>query len=221
MKLTIIIPVYNERRYILSLLERVLALPIDKEVIVVDDHSNDGTYELLQGVKGIRLLRNPINMGKGGAVRYGIAMAQGEYTIIQDADLEYSPEDIPVLINKAEKEHALAVYGSRFKGGGRFLFHSLFANRVLTMLTNILFGGCITDMETCYKLIKTSVLKSLRFDAKGFDMEPEITAQLMRLGIHIYEVPIQYKGRTKEEGKKIHWKDAVIAIFTLFKYWFL
>ena len=221
MKLSIIIPVYNEREFILTLLKRVLALPIDKEVIVVDDHSTDGTYELLQSVKGISLFRNPVNMGKGGAVKNGISMAMGEYTIIQDADLEYSPEDIPLLLKKAEIENAIAVYGSRFKGKGKFLIHSLFANRVLTMLTNILFGGNITDMETCYKLMRTDVLKSLRFDARGFDMEPEITAQLLRMRIHIHEIPIHYRGRTEKEGKKIHWKDAVIAIFTLFKYWVL
>ncbi len=217
MKLTIIIPVYNERDFIEELIMRVKNLPVEKEIIVVDDCSNDGTGDVIKNIEGIIPIFHNVNMGKGSAIRTGLNYASGDYTIIQDADLEYSTDDIPKLLNYAIKNNLNAVYGSRFKGKGKFLPHSYFANRFLTTLTDILFGGNVSDMETCYKLVKTEILKSLNLKSKRFDIEPEITAKLLRKGIKIWELPINYKGRSEAEGKKIYWKDAIVAIIVLFK----
>lgn len=220
MKLSIIIPVYNERDFIEKLINLVKDINIDKEIIVVDDCSKDGTDEVIRKIEGIKPVFHKSNKGKGSAVRTGFEYATGDYVIIQDADLEYSPSDIPRLFNYAVKYNLDAVYGSRFKGKGKFLPHSYFANRVLTMLTDILFGGNITDMETCYKLIRRDIVRTLSLKGKRFDIEPEITSKLLRKGIKISEAPIKYKARTEKEGKKIHWKDAVFAIIVLFKIWF-
>ncbi len=217
MKLSIIIPVYNEKDFIEKLINLVKEIPVEKEIIVVDDCSKDGTGEVIKKIEGIKAISHDINKGKGSAIRTGLQYAKGEYTIIQDADLEYNPFDIPRLFDYAIKNSIYAVYGSRFKGKGKFLPHSYFANRVLTMLTDILFGGNISDMETCYKLVRTDLLRSLNLKSKRFEIEPEITSKLLRKKIKIHELPIRYKGRTESEGKKIHWKDAVVAIIVLFK----
>lgn len=221
MKLSIIIPVYNEKDFIEKLINLVKEIPVDKEIIVIDDCSKDGTGDVIKKIKGIKAISHDVNKGKGSAIRTGLQYADGEYIIIQDADLEYSPYDIPRLFHYAIKYNLDAVYGSRFKGKGKFLPHSYFANRVLTMLTDILFGGNISDMETCYKLVRTDILKSLNLKSRRFDIEPEITSKLLRKGIKIWELPINYKARTEKEGKKIHWKDAVVAIMVLCKIWIM
>ncbi len=226
MKLSIIIPVYNERNTILQVIERVAALPLDKEIIVVDDGSTDGTRDLLAGLDVSRLtshvsrfkaILQDRNCGKGAAVRRGIREAAGDYIVFQDADLELDPGNIPALLSKAEEGHP-AVYGSRFLKPVKIAWVSLMANRLLTALTNVLFGGRITDMETCYKLCARQALLSLDLRADRFDIEPEITCKLLRRGYAIVELPVFYVPR--KEGKKIGWKDGFHAIGALFRYRF-
>jgi glycosyltransferase involved in cell wall biosynthesis len=213
--LTLIIPVYNERRTISEIIEKVkpLAIKNNWEVIVVDDGSNDGTYEFLRDYKDkfFKLLRHERNMGKGTSIRTGIEHASSKYTIIQDADLEYLPEEIEILLNYAIDKNADAVYGSRFKDSkkkGSFLFY--LGNLFLTFITNILFRSKITDMETCYKLVRTDVLKTLNLKSKRFEIEPEITAKLLKRGIKIHELPISYFPR--KAGKKIKVRDGIYAL---------
>jgi glycosyltransferase involved in cell wall biosynthesis len=213
--LTLIIPVYNERRTISDIIERVkpLAIKNNWEVIVVDDGSNDGTYEFLRDYKDkfFKLLRHERNMGKGTSIRTGIEHASSKYTIIQDADLEYLPEEIEILLNYAIDKNADAVYGSRFKDSkkkGSFLFY--LGNLFLTFITNLLFRSKITDMETCYKLVRTDVLKTLNLKSKRFEIEPEITAKLLKRGIKIHELPISYFPR--KAGKKIKVRDGIYAL---------
>ncbi|RKX71220.1 glycosyltransferase family 2 protein [candidate division WOR-3 bacterium] len=210
--LSIIIPVYNEEDSIRSVLERVKELPIEKEIIVVDDCSRDRTYEILKEIDGIRLIRHEQNRGKGAAIRTGLTHAKGRFTIIQDADLEYPVEVIPKLLIRGSD----IVYGSRMLGRSRFLFLSYWANRLLSLLTSLLYNHRITDMETCYKLIRTDLLKALKLKANRFDIEPEITAKLLRSGHRITEIPIDYIGRKR--GKKIGVKDGISAILTLLRY---
>ncbi|MEA1912882.1 MAG: glycosyltransferase family 2 protein [candidate division WOR-3 bacterium] len=217
-KLSIIIPVFNEKDYIKEVLEQVRSIDIDKEVIVVDDASTDGTSAILQGERGITLIEHQINKGKGGAVRTGIMTSKGDYVVIQDADLEYKPSNLKKMYEFAKKNNLPVVYGSRFLGEGKFLTRSLFANRFLTFLTNLLYRNRITDMETCYKMIREDIIKNIKIQANGFDLEPEITAKLLRQGFHIKEVPIEYRGRKYPEGKKIDWRDGIIAILTLIKW---
>lgn len=216
--LSVLIPVYNERDTLPALLSRLkfLVLKNGWEVIVVDDCSSDGTFEYLSGYEGrfFRLLRHERNMGKGAAVRTGLAHATSTYTVIQDADLEYAPEEIEELLRTAVERNADAVFGSRFKSGGikgSLLFYA--GNRFLTFLTNLLFASSLTDMETCYKLVRTDLLKSLNLKGLRFEIEPEITAKLLKRGIKIYEVPISYFPRKK--GKKIKMKDGFVALKTL------
>jgi glycosyltransferase involved in cell wall biosynthesis len=213
--LTLIIPVYNERRTISEIIEKVkpLAIKNNWEVIVVDDGSNDGTYEFLRDYKDkfFKLLRHERNMGKGTSIRTGIEHAGSKYTIIQDADLEYLPEEIEILLNYAIDKNADAVYGSRFKDSkkkGSFLFY--LGNLFLTFITNLLFRSKITDMETCYKLVRTDVLKTLNLKSKRFEIEPEITAKLLKRGIKIHELPISYFPR--KAGKKIKVRDGIYAL---------
>jgi len=213
--LTLIIPVYNERRTISEIIEKVkpLAIKNNWEVIVVDDGSNDGTYEFLRDYKDkfFKLLRHERNMGKGTSIRTGIEHASSKYTIIQDADLEYLPEEIEILLNYAIDKNADAVYGSRFKDSkkkGSFFFY--LGNLFLTFITNILFRSKITDMETCYKLVRTDVLKTLNLKSKRFEIEPEITAKLLKRGIKIHELPISYFPR--KAGKKIKVRDGIYAL---------
>lgn len=219
MRLTVLMPVYNECSTIKEVINRVLKVSWVYELVVVDDCSTDGTYEILKEMKGIKLLRHDRNMGKGSAIRTGIRHATGDYVIVQDADLEYNPEDYGKLLSPILRGEAVVVYGSRFLGKGEFLPMSYIANKFLTFFTNLLFNGKITDMETCYKCIPLSLLKKLRLKARRFEFEPEVTAKLLRLGYKIKEVPISYKGRSVEKGKKINWKDGVIALWTLFKIW--
>jgi glycosyltransferase involved in cell wall biosynthesis len=222
MKLSIIMPVYNERHTIQSIVNRVLALETDIELVIVDDGSTDGTREILATLQDPRLkvVLHQENTGKGGAVRTGLDHCSGEAVVIQDADLEYDPEDLPALVRPIEEGRSHAVYGSRFLGRGEFLTSSYLANRFLTGLTNLLFGSRLTDMETCYKCMRRDVLTRLDITSKRFDMEPEITSKLLKRSYQIMERPIAYRGRAKEEGKKIGLRDGLQAVKTLFKYRF-
>ncbi len=219
MMLSIIIPVYNEKDTIEKVLERVLSLKIPIEVIVIDDGSTDGTREILSRVKDdrVRVILHNKNKGKGGAVRTGLKKSKGDIVVIQDADLEYDPLELPKVVEPIERGEAEVVYGSRFLGGGEFLKESYLANRFLTFLTNLLFGAKLTDMETCYKAMKREIMLGLNIRANRFDMEPEITGKLLKMGYRIKEVPIRYVGRERSEGKKIGWRDGVEAIWTLIK----
>ena len=221
MKLSIIIPVYNEENTILKVSEKVKSLPLEKEIIIVDDGSTDRTREVLEKIKNIQNLKvifKNKNQGKGSAIREGLKYASGEAIIIQDADLEYEPTDI-VHIFKLWIEGYPVVYGSRFLSKNRMPLHSLIANKFLTVLTNILFFSHLTDMETCYKLCPRELLLSLNLQSKGFEIEPEITCKILKRGIKIKEVPIIYNPR--QSGKKINWKDGVKAIFYISKYRFM
>lgn len=227
MKLSIIIPVYNEKGTISEILDRVRGVDIgniEKEIIIVDDFSNDGSREVLKGEeeKGVIVLYHERNRGKGAAIRTALEHITGDFVIIQDADLEYDPEDYMKLIGPMLKGRADVVYGSRFTGERRnMLFWHWIGNRFLTLITNILYNTTLSDMETCYKLFKAEVIKGLRIRSNRFNFEPEITAKVMKKGIRIYEVPISYTGREFNEGKKITWKDGFSALWTLVKYRFV
>lgn len=214
--LSIIIPVYNERDNIERLIQAVKDIDLKKEIIIVDDYSQDGTREYLKDVYDVKVLFHERNMGKGSAIRTGLRYATGDVVIIQDADLEYSPDDYPKLLEPIKKGLTKVVYGSRILGKGKFLKRSYFANRVLTLLTNLLFKGHITDMETCYKMIDRRLMQSLNLVSSRFEIEPEITCKLLRKGIKIFEVPISYAGR--KEGKKIGVKDGIQAIWNIMKW---
>ncbi len=223
MQLSIIIPVFNERATVLTVLDRVEATGIDAEIIVVDDGSTDGTRELLAERAGrsagrIRLVAHAANRGKGAALATGVAEATGEYVIVQDADLEYDPADHAALLAVVENRRAAAVYGSRFRiPRQKMSVRHVIGNRLLTGLTNLLYGSALTDMETCYKLIRRNLLQELRISCKRFDVEPEITAKLLKRGVTIHEVPISYNGRSFAEGKKISWVDFLSAVWTLLR----
>ena len=221
LRLSVIIPVYNERRWIPELLARVLAADVDKQVVVVDDGSTDGTAEWLDGWRvgqpdWITVLRHPSNRGKAAAVRTGLAHADGDCVVIQDGDLEYDPGDYRRLLQPLAEGRCRVVYGSRFLGRRpRMFFTQRLGNRVLTWLTNRLYGASLTDMETCYKLIAREVIARIAIESSGFDLEPELTARVLRQGLEIVEVPISYSGRTYAEGKKIKWRDFVSSAWTL------
>lgn len=227
MKLSIIISVYNEKGTISEILDRVRGVDIgniEKEIIIVDDFSNDGSREVLKGEeeKGVIVLYHERNRGKGAAIRTALEHITGDFVIIQDADLEYDPEDYMKLIGPILKGRADVVYGSRFTGERRnMLFWHWIGNRFLTLITNILYNTTLSDMETCYKLFKAEIIKGLRIRSNRFNFEPEITAKVMKKGIRIYEVPISYTGREFNEGKKITWKDGFSALWTLVKYRFV
>jgi len=223
--LTVVMPVYNEKGTIEEIVSRVLAVPLRKELIAVDDASTDGTREIVQRLgreREFTVLLQEKNQGKGAAVRRGIAAAQGHVVVIQDADLEYSPEEYPDLLELIARGKADAVYGSRFIGRHRcFLFSHYLANLFLNTVTNVLYNTTMTDMETCFKAIRTDVLKGITLRSDRFGIEPEITAKLFKAGARVYEVPITYDGRDYSEGKKITWKDGFPALWTLIKYRFV
>ena len=228
-RLSLVVPAYNEQPFIADVLHRTLELPFENlEVVVVDDGSQDRTAEIVTELAGsrpaIRLIRHPLNRGKGAAVRTGLAATTGDIVVIQDADLEYSPEDVPKLIAPIVGGVADVVYGSRLRGGGEpqraHLFWHYVGNRMLTLLTNVLFNTTISDMEVGYKAFRGELVRSISLRSEDFRFEPEITAKLLRRGVRLYELPISYYGRTYEEGKKITWRDGVLAVAALLRYRF-
>ena len=220
--LSVIMPVYNEEGTIEEIVSRVLAMPLPIELIVVDDGSTDKTRALLSKLaeaRPFKVFLQDENRGKGAAVRKGFAEASGDIFIIQDADLEYSPEEYPELIDLIVLGKADAVYGSRFLGRHRaFLFTHYLGNRFLTFVTNVLYNTILTDMETCFKAIRADRVRQMTLRSNRFGIEPEITAKLFKTGCRVYEVPITYEGRGYEEGKKISWKDGLEALWVLLKY---
>ena len=226
MKLSVVMPVYNERRTLRQVVERVLAVPLDLELICVDDGSQDGSREILSQLQTerpqIHVFLQPRNMGKGAALRRGIQQASGDFVIIQDADLEYDPSDYSALLEPLIQGKADVVYGSRFLGGAPhrvlYFWHSV-GNKILTLLSNALTNVNLTDMETCYKAFRREVIQAIPLEEDRFGFEPEITMKVAKRRLRIYEVGISYWGRTYEEGKKINWKDGVQALWCLLKYW--
>jgi glycosyltransferase involved in cell wall biosynthesis len=226
-KLSVVVPVFNERNTLVEILRRMrsVELPdgIEREIIVVDDGSEDGTRDVLKqlGDSTVRVLMHERNRGKGAAVRTGFEHVTGDYVLVQDADLEYDPEDWPKLLAPVIRGRARVVYGSRFTGERRnMMFLHWVGNRMLSFTTNVLYNTTLSDMETCYKLIDADLVAHLNLRADHFDIEPEITAKILRQGVRIYEVPISYAGREFDEGKKITWRDGFAALWTLVKYRF-
>ena len=222
MKLSIVVPVYDERGTIEQVLNRLLEVPYEKEIIAVDDGSTDGTSEVLDRFSHpeMKILRHEKNMGKGAALRTGFAEVSGDIVIIQDADLEYDPDDYPKLLGPILDNHADVVYGSRFLGGPHrvLLFWHYAGNKLITLLSNIMTNLNLTDMETGYKVFRAEVVKGLNLKAERFGCEPEITAKVAKRGYRIYEVPISYYGRTPNEGKKITWKDGIAALLHIIRF---
>jgi glycosyltransferase involved in cell wall biosynthesis len=222
MKLSIIIPAYNEQATIAQIVNRVKSVNlknISKQIIVVDDGSTDKTLSRLKKLSGIRLISLKTNQGKGAAIRAGLKHATGDYVLIQDADLEYDPNDIPKLLQPVKAKKTQVVYGSRFLGPHKnMLFWHLMGNKFLSFVTNLLFNTTLSDMEVGYKLIPARLIKSFDLKQKRFGFEPEITAKILKQGIRIFEVPISYTGREFHEGKKITWHDGLKAFFLLIKY---
>src|SRR3990170_3363435 len=223
MRVSVIVPAYNEVGTIREILQRIQSVDIADEIIVVDDGSTDGTAELLRGLDGqglVRAVYHESNRGKGAAVRSGIHHTQGDLIIIQDADLEYDPRDYIAMLRPIQEGVADVVYGSRFLGGPRrpTMFWHMVANKLLTFITNILYDTILTDMETGYKVFRRNVVEGLNLKAKRFEFEPEFTAKILKRKVRIFEVPITFNPRDYEEGKKIGLKDAFQAVWTLLKY---
>jgi len=224
MKISVIVPVFNEKETIEEVLRRVKNVKLKKEIVIVDDYSTDGTRQLLGEIndKEIKVLFHSGNKGKGAAIRTAQTCIAGDVVIIQDADLEYEPKDYLSLIEPIRNGHADVVYGSRFLGVHKFssLWHC-FGNKFLTWVTNVLYQSKLTDMETCYKAFKVSVFLDLNIKARRFDFEPEVTAKVLKAHVKVTEVPITYNARYRKEGKKITWKDGLAALWTLLKYRFI
>jgi len=224
MKLSVVMPAYNEIKTIEEIIRRVLAVELEKELIIVDDSSTDGTREFLSKLDDarIRVFFHEKNTGKGAAVRWGIAEATGDVIVIQDADLEYDPEEYHNLLAPILDGRADVVYGSRFKGSSirvHLFWHSL-GNRILTLFSNMFTNLNLTDMEVCYKMFKAPIIKNIRLRSNRFGFEPEVTAKVARLRCHICEIPVSYAGRDYSEGKKIGWKDAVSAFYSIIRFHF-
>ena len=221
MKVSFLVPAFDEARTIEEVIERVRALPFDKQLVVVDDGSRDATPAILERLSAGRddlVVVRQENRGKGAAIRAGVPYLAGEITVIQDADMEYDPADVPALIEPIQRGAADVVYGSRLAGGRpqrAYLFWHLVGNRFLSLVTGILYNTTLSDMETGYKAFRTEILRSLRLREDGFGIEPEITAQLCKLHLRVYELPISYYGRSYAEGKKITWRDGLKALWVL------
>jgi len=226
MKVSVIIPVYNEKSTIEEILKRVEAQEIATEILVIDDGSTDGTRDILAAMNeegGLRIILHDRNRGKGAAVRTGFQNATGDVFLIQDADLEYDPRDYPALIQPIEEDIADVVYGSRFLGGPRrtVMFWHMVANKLLTFMTNLLYNTILSDMETGYKVFKREIVDGMEIHANSFDFEPEFTAKILKKKVRVYEVPISFNPRDYDEGKKIGMRDAFQAVWTLIKYRFV
>jgi glycosyltransferase involved in cell wall biosynthesis len=225
-KLSVIVPVFNERNTIVEIMRRMRAvdLPIEREIVVVDDGSSDGTQQVLAqlGDSTVKIVKHGANRGKGAAIRTGLEHVTGDLVLIQDADLEYDPEDWPKLLAPVFAGKATVVYGSRFTGERRnMLYLHWVGNRMLSFVTDVLYNTTLSDMETCYKLFDRRVLDGITIKSDRFDFEPEITAKVLRKKVRIYEVPISYTGREFEEGKKITWRDGFAALYALVKFRFV
>ncbi|MBK6942409.1 MAG: glycosyltransferase family 2 protein [Planctomycetes bacterium] len=222
MKLSVVIPVYNEKDTITTVIDRVAATPFDKEIIVVDDCSKDGTRDVLKALDrpGVRVFFHEVNQGKGGALRTGFSQVQGDIVLIQDADLEYTPDDYGALIKPITDGNADVVFGSRFLGGTHrcHLFWHYVVNKGLTTISNVFTNLNVSDMETCYKVFRREVADRIKIESNRFGVEPELTAKVARLRCRVYEVPISYFGRDYSEGKKIGWKDGFDAIWSILKF---
>ena len=227
MRLSIVIPVFNERATLPALLESVARVSLDKEILIVDDGSTDGTREYLKDMaqnpeEGVRIIFHDRNQGKGAALRTGFREVAGDIVIIQDADLEYDPQDYPALLKPILDGRADVVYGSRFLGGPHrvlFFWHYL-GNKILTLISNMLTNLNLSDMETCYKVFRSEVIRNLTFTSDGFAIEAEMTVKIARAGYRVYETPISYSGRDYSEGKKITWRDAFPTLWALVKHRF-
>lgn len=227
MKLSIVIPVYNEKDTLEEIVRLVKEVTdIEKEIILVDDASTDGTKDILKRMESeqpdLKVFYKPVNKGKGDTLSVGFKQTTGDYVIVQDADLEYNPQDYKKLLRALEEEDVSVVYGSRFSGNYKDMSNLHYmGNKFLTLITNLLFGVMLTDMETCYKLLPGDFVRKLNIKSPRFDFEPEITAKILKAGLRIKEVPISYKGRDFDEGKKITWKDGFAAVFSLIKFRFI